>query len=180
MGIKWNRESFLVSLVVVLFLVALGYYGYELLVVPSKLDAEASSQVVSQQKSLLATYPPEEALLEEKELEYGETLAFLPDEEAVNEALVILKDTANNESINLSSVTRVSDRQAVTDLSSEFVKSVYQVEIRAESGEAIRSYIRSLKTEDRVWSIPTFTVQKQGDTGYSGSFTLELMYRLSE
>ena len=180
MAIKWNRESFIVSLLTVLILVAVGYYGYHVLVAPSQASAESSTRIVEDQTRLLEQYPAEEAVLADYQEAYDETTRFLPDVEAVNEALVILKATADRYELELMHTNRVSDREPIENVVDDFVKTTYQVEVTGSSPEAIRQFIESLETEDRMWAVTNATIQKSGEKSYTGSLMTDLMYRLSE
>lgn len=179
MKISWNRESFLVSLVVIMILFALGYYGYSYLVEPMKLSAESSSLIVEEQSRLLATYPPEDAALEENQAAYEETTVFLPDSEAISEALVRIEQSAQAHTISITNAVRIHDQQAFEAVSGEYVQSTYQVELESESIDSIRRYIDSLMNEDRLWSVSTLSIQKQGESSYIAHFMLDMMYRQS-
>lgn len=179
MKLSWNRESFLVSLVVVMILFALGYYGYNYLVEPMKLSAESSFQIVEGQRNLLAAYPPETDALEALQVEYEETTAYIPDSEAINEALVIIEATGNDHDVSTTHVTRVHDKQAIEAVSADYVQSTYQIEVQSESIEDIRRLVESLMNEERLWSVTTLAIQKQGESNYSANFMLEIMYRLA-
>ena len=77
-------------------------------------------------------------------------------------------------------MSRNSVDQAISDVPTHFVKTVYTVQVSSDSATNLRNLVERLMSEERVWNIPTFTYSRSGEGSYSGSFTYELPYYTTE
>ena len=173
---KLDRESILVTIMGIMILFGLFYYGNQYLVTPIREEAEFLTETVESQETLLAVYPPEEELLEEVESNYAVTEAYLPNGVKANEALVTLERLANQENVEITSVSRVSANQAIEEVPANFLKNTYTAQVTSESPDALRNLVNRLMEEERVWNITSFSYDKAGEDTYSGVFTYELAF----
>lgn len=178
MTVKWNKETFLVTLTLLAVLLGLFYYGNVYVVEPVQRDAEQISERYNEQQNLVNTYEPDQGLLNEYETDYLSTETYLPIGDQANKVLVTLEERANEESVELISVSRLSDRQTVDTLPTSFVKNVYTADVTGESPENFRDLIDQLMSEERVWNVTAFAYEKTGENSYFGTFTFELYYYL--
>ncbi|SFC41530.1 hypothetical protein SAMN04488102_10692 [Alkalibacterium subtropicum] len=176
MTMKWTRETFLVTLTLITILFGFFYYGNLYFVEPVRQEAELRSQLVSDQQTVLAAYPPEEARLTEYEASYSETETYLPIGDSANEAMITLEQLALDEDVSLLTVSRLSDGEAVDGLPASFVKNVYQAEVSTDAPENFRQLFRQLTNEERVWNLTAFSYEKEGGNSYTGTFIFELFY----
>lgn len=173
---KWNRESFLVIIMGFMILIAIFYYGGRYFIEPVKQEAEMLTETVRTQETLLEAYPPTEELKASYEGNYLETESYLPLGAQANQELITLEEAANQSDVSLLSVSRISDLQSIENVSSNFVKNSYDIQMTSESPENFRQLIDCLMNEERVWNITTFTYDKAGDETYTGTMTFELPY----
>lgn len=178
MTIKWNRETFLVTLTLFAVLFGLFYYGNQSLIDPVKGEADSLSLLVDQQETVLSDYPPSESLLEEVETDYTLTESYLPLNDDSDSAMVTLQEHAGGANVTVMSVSRLNDHQAIEDTSDSFVKNTYQAEVTGESPENFRQLIDKLMNEQRVWNITSFAYEKGSESSYTGTFTFELFYHM--
>lgn len=180
MNVKLNRESILVILMSLMILVGAFYYGNIYLIDSVKEDAEILTDTVRGQKILMDNYPPEESLKTEYEEALLEKESFLPLGNQATQEFVRLEELANQTNVSISSVSRNSVDQAISDVPNHFVKTVYTVQVSSDSATNLRNLVERLMSEERVWNIPTFTYSRSGEGSYSGSFTYELPYYTTE
>lgn len=176
MTLKWNRETILVIIMSIMLLIGGFYYGNLYLVDPLKEEASAITQTVEAEQSLLEAYPPNEALYSEYEAEYMETEAYLPQAVEVNEEVVRLEQLAAQSNITIASLTRIEERQAIEELSNDFLKNTYTVEMTSDSPVNFRQLLNALTEEERVWNVTAFSYNRSGEESYTGSFNFELYY----
>lgn len=180
MTIKWDRQSLLVLLSLLAILLGAFYYGYGILVEPVQTTAESSGFIVAEQDRVLAAYPPTDDRLAEAEERYNESTAFLPGGEAIHESIEIMESLAYSNDVNLSELSRTGDRQSIEGVSEPYVRSTYQASIQSSSSQDMRSYLEELMEEDRMWDLTSFTFERDGNDSYSGNFTLDLYYHVSD
>ncbi|OJF90910.1 hypothetical protein [Alkalibacterium sp. 20] len=176
MTLKWNRETFLVTLTLVTILFGFYYYGNQFFVESVKQDADQMTQLVSEQQSILETYAPSEELLADYEQNYSQTESYLPLGDDANKAMITLEQLAARETVSVTSVSRISDREVVEELPASFVKNIYQAEVASDSPENLRKLIDRLMNEERMWNVTSFSYAKAGEDSYTGTFTFELFY----
>ncbi|UJF14831.1 hypothetical protein LZ578_07335 [Jeotgalibaca sp. MA1X17-3] len=178
MKLKWNRLSLSLLLVMFLVLVAVLFYGDQYILTTVKEQAEQSTSLVDQQKTLMATYPPEGNILQEYEENYEETWDYLPEGEKVNQEMVALEKAAKKENITLNQITRTGEPQLLEDIGNSYMKSVYQVDITSEKIADMQNLLDNLLDFERIWNVYAFSFQKNGENNYQGSFTFELFYHV--
>ena len=176
MTIKWTRESFLILLTLIMILIGIFYYGNRSLVVPAKESSESYGSIVSDQKTLMEVYPPDEALLAEYEAAYEETGAFLPIGEQANEAIVRLEELAGQSSVEIEQVSRVGFSQGVAEVGRSYFSSSYQLDMTGTTPDDFRELMDRLVSEERVWNISSFTYEKSGGNNYSGTMIFNIYY----
>lgn len=179
MIIKWTRESLLVLLTLLMILVAVFYYGDRLLVDPVRVEAELSSQTVSEQSQLLDQYPPSEETASDVSSLYEETVLFIPEDETINEALLIINAAADSSDVTLNQISRLADDQGIDELDARYAKSTYQIEFESAEASNMRDMLINLNEQNRLWNSRTLTYQQDGSEGISGSFILDLYYQTS-
>src|SRR5690554_1106449 len=113
MILKWNRETFLVTFTLITILFGIFYFGNQYLIEPVREEADVLSLLVDEQETVLASYPPSDELRNEYEKDYLETESYLPLGDDTSEALVTLEQLSARESVGVTSVSRMSDREAV-------------------------------------------------------------------
>ncbi len=106
MKLKWDRLSILLAFVMGLMVLAAFFFGHVYFLAPIKQGADRAAQLVAEQTSLLADYPPEATLLEEYRQTYEETWEFLPEGERVDQELVIMEQLAAEENILVQVICR--------------------------------------------------------------------------
>ncbi|GEK90610.1 hypothetical protein [Alkalibacterium kapii] len=176
MTVKWNRESFLITLTLVAILFGLFYYGNQYFVTPVKEEADTLSVLVSNQKSVLSAYPPEETLYDEYESEYATTEIYLPVNDDSEKAMVTLEELADKAKVDILTIARLTDQETVEGVPDNFVKNSYHAEVTSKSSENLRNLIERLMKEERTWNITSFSYEKNSEADYSGNFTFELFY----
>ncbi len=173
---KWNRESVLITMMAVMILFGVFFYGYQYLIEPVREEARVLTETVDGQENLLAAYPPSEELLTEYETAYEGTESYLPLGAQANQALITLEEAAAQAEAAIVSVSRTADHQAIEQAQDHFVKNTYQVQITGETPAAFRALMDQLMSEERVWNITGFTYDRAGDNNYTGTFDFELAY----
>lgn len=176
MIMKWNRESFLVTVMAAMILIGIFFYGNQYLINPIKEEAEVLTQTVQNHESLLDAYPPSEELQSDYEGDYSSTKSYLPIGAQANEALITLEQAADQSGVTILSVTRISDQQPIEEASASFVKNTYEVQITSTSPADFRNLINRLMNEDRVWNITAFSYDKVDEANYTDTFNYELAY----
>lgn len=176
MTMKWNRESLLVTLTLLVMVIGLFYYGNQYFVVPVKEEADTLSVLVKNQESVLSAYEPSEGMYNEYESEYTLTETYLPVGDQSEQAMVSLEELAEKEKVSILSVSRLTDMEAVEGVPDTFVKNVYQAEVSSESSQSLRKLIERLMKEERTWNITSLSYEKNGENSYSGTFSFELVY----
>ncbi len=150
--------------------------------IPNELDQIVSFNLIAPKEVILVlenTEPTQsqtivEELFEEVESNYAVMEAYLPDGVKANEALVTLERLANQENVEITSVSRVSANLAIEEVPVNFLKNTYTAQIASESPDALRNLVNRLMEEERVWNITSFSYDKSGKATYSGVFTYEL------
>lgn len=173
---KLDRESILVTIMGIMILFGLFYYGNQFFVNPLREEAEFLTETVEGQETLLANYPPNEDLLEEVEANYDVTETYLPSGVKANQALVTFERLANQANVEIVVVSRESINQIIEEAPANFVKNTYTAEVTSESPAALRNLINRLMEEDRVWNIRSFDYEKLEEESYLGRFTFELPF----
>lgn len=173
---KWNRESFLVTLMGFMILIAIFYYGGRYFIDPLKEEADILTETVRTQQSLIESYPPTEELKTSYEENYLETESYLPLGAQANQELINLEDAADDTDVDVMSVSRIADRQPIEQATNNFVKNTYDLQMASESPENFRRLIDRLMKQERVWNITTFTYDKIDEETYTGTLTFELPY----
>lgn len=177
---KWNRESLLVTVMAIMILIGVFFYGNQILIEPIKTEADLLSEVVEQQQSLLSAYPPSEELKVELETTNLETETYLPLGDQTNRALITLEQVANQANVTISSVSRIADHQVIEEVPENFVSNTYDVQMTSDAPANFRKLIEQLMKEERVWNITSFTYDKVAETNYTGTFNFELFYYSNE
>lgn len=173
---KWNRESLLVTVMAIMILFGLFFYGHQYLIDPVKTEADLLSGTVEQQQALLTTYPPNEELKTELETTYLETESYLPIGVQANQELITLEQAANESNVMILSVSRVADHQAIEEVPENFVSNMYEVQMASDAPTNFRTLIDRLMNEERVWNVTSFTYDKAAEANYAGTFSFELSY----
>ncbi|QII81431.1 hypothetical protein [Jeotgalibaca arthritidis] len=176
MKLKWNRLSISILLIMVLTLVLVFLYGENNLLADVKEQADRSSRIVEEQKSLLASYPADEELLGDYQSQYEETNNFLPEGEQIDKELLILEKSARRNEVTLKNISRASDPQEITEIEGHYFKSSYQVDIVASHSDNMKDLIADLTNGERIWNIYSFNFTKVENNSYNGSFTVDLYY----
>ena len=176
MKLMWNKRSGWLIFLSIALLALIAFYGNMYLLAPMRETSAEIKQEVAEQQSLLETYPPEEALLQEHQRAYEETQVFLPERENINEALLTLESAASAVKVTLNQVSSTGDPQPVESLGDGYMKSGYGVEMTSESAESMRNLLARLNELERVWNITSFRYEKNGENSYTGSLTFELYY----
>ena len=176
MTIKINRESLLVILTAVMLLIGIFYYGNLYFLETIKNEADAITQTVEAQESLIVNYPPSEASLNAYQEEATALENYLPIGDQTNTALITLENLADTSEVNILSVTRNSFQEPVEGISDEFVKNKYIVEFQTNSPSNIRQLMENLTNEERVWNVTGLTYSKVAEDSYTGNFEFELYY----
>jgi len=177
MTIKWNRESFLVILTALMILIGLFYYGNLYIVQPIKEEADGLTDTVKNQQALLESYQPNEETLLAYEESYQETEVFLPRGVQVTDELVILEQLAEQSEVTILTVARSEEQQAIEEVSEDYAKDIYTVQMESGSSENFRQLINRIMNEERVWNISSFSYEKIDEENYTGTFNFELYYQ---
>lgn len=152
--------------------------------IPNELDQIVSFNLIAPKEVILVlenTEPTQsqtivEELFEEVESNYAVTEAYLPNGVKANEALVTLERLANQENVEITSISRASANQAIEEVPANFLKNTYTAQVTSESPDALRNLVNRLMEEERVWNITSFSYDKSGEATYSGVFTYELAF----
>lgn len=179
MTLKWNRESLLILLTLVMVLVALFYYGNRLFIEPVKVTADTSSQLVTDQEVLLNTFPPSDTLRTELEEEYENSSEFIPSGERINEAIVMIEQIAESNDVRLLQMSQLNEQQPVEGLSDLFMTSTYQIDMESTSAASLRGLLSDLSEQDRLWNSQTFSYQRDSEDILSGSLSIDLYYHVT-
>lgn len=179
MTLKWTRESILVIISVTMLLFAMFYYGNLYLLDPIIEESSAVSSIVDLEQNLLDNYPPSEELLAEYTENAQATEAYLPIGDQANQALITLERLANQSNVEIQRVSRNSAQETTENLSNQYVKNNYLVEVTTTSPANLRKLMERLIAEERIWDIPTLSYNKSGDDNYTGSFNFDLYYVLN-
>lgn len=159
-----------------MILIGLFFYGNQYLVEPVREEAKVLVETVEGQEALLATYPPNEDLLEEYEANYLETESYLPIGDQANMAIVTLEQAAKQANVEVISVSRVADHQVIENAPDNFMKNTYEVQMAGQSPADFREWLDRLMNEKRVWNITAFSYEKAGEENYVGTLNVELAY----
>lgn len=178
MTIKWNRESALLSLMVVLVLFAFLYFGFQYYVEPIEIEANNLKAEVRSQQLLLDMYPPGKDSLAQYIADSKSTETFLPSGDQINTALVRIEELAAESDVQLRSVSRSSFQETVEDVPAQFAQNSYSVQISSKSPANFRSLIDSLMKEERVWNVTSLSYSKSGEGAYDGNFSVSVYYFL--
>lgn len=176
MTLKWNRETVLVIIMSIMLLIGGFYYGNLYLVDPLKEEASTITDTVDAEQSLLVAYPPNEELYSEYEAEYIETEGYLPQTVEANREFVTLEQLAAQSNVTIDSLTRIEERQAIEELTNDFLKNAYTVEMTSDSPVNFRQLLKALTDEERVWNVTAFSYNRSGEESYTGSFNYEWYY----
>lgn len=152
--------------------------------IPNELDQIVSFNLIAPKEVILVlenTEPTQsqtivEELFEEVESNYAVTEAYLPNGVKANEALVTLERLANQENVEITSISRASANLAIEEVPVNFLKNTYTAQMASESPDALRNLINRLMEEERVWNVTFFSYDKAGKDTYSGVFTYELAF----
>lgn len=178
MTIKWNRESALLSLMVVLVLFAFLYFGFQYYVEPIEIEANNLKAEVRSQQLLLDMYPPGKDSLAQYIADSKSTETFLPSGDQINTALVRIEELAAESDVQLRSVSRSSFQETVEDVPAQFAQNSYSVQISSKSPANFRSLIDSLMKEERVWNVTSLSYSKSGEGAYDGNLSVSVYYFL--
>lgn len=176
MKLKWDRLSILLAIVMGLMVLAAFVLGQVYFLAPIKQGADRAAQLMAEQTSLLADYPPETTLLEEYRQTYEETWEFLPEGERVDQELVILEQLAAEENVLVQQVVRTGEPEAIEGLDESYRKSTYEVEMTSTAAGNLQRLVERLEGLERIWNIHSFGFEKLGEESFSGTFTFELFY----
>ena len=113
MKLKWDRLSILLAFVMGLMVLAAFVFGHVYFLAPIKQGADRAAQLVAEQTSLLADYPPEATLLDEYRQTYEETWEFLPEGERVDQELVIMEQLAAEENVLVQQIVRAEEPELI-------------------------------------------------------------------
>lgn len=180
MTIRWNRETILVIIMSIMILIGGFYYGNIYLVDPLEEEADIITQTVNAQKDLIANYPPSEELYNEYEVKDAETEAYLPKDVEINKGIVRFEQLAGQSNVEIQSFTRSGDRQSIEELSNDYLRNTYEVQMISDSPVNFRRLINALENEERVWNVTGFSYNQSGEESYTGSFTLDIYYLNNE
>jgi len=176
MKLKWNRMSLLLAIVMGLVILGAFIFGQVYFINPIKERADLVAQQVKEQTSLKAEYPPEETLLVDYRQKYEETWRFLPEDEKVNQELVVLDRLAAEENVIVQQIARVDEPQPIEGLDESYRKSTYEVEMTSNNAGNMQRLVERLEGLERMWNIHSFGFEKLGEESFSGTFTFELFY----
>lgn len=172
MRLEWNRTAFSILVIMVAMVLGGFVYGTVYLVDPIKERTVGTADLVEEQQTLLASYPPDEALLEEIETEYEATQAFLPEGEKVNKDVVDLEKAAAQNAVTINSFSRSIEPKPVEDMDERYRESVYQVTMTSETPNNMTALLETLSEMKRVWNIKAFSFEKNSEASYTGSFSV--------
>lgn len=180
MKLKWDRLSILLAFVMGLMVLAAFVFGHVYFLAPIKQGADRAAQLVAEQTSLLADYPPEATLLDEYRQTYEETWEFLPEGEKVHHELVILEQLAAEENVLVQQIVRAEEPESIEGLDESYRKSTYEVEMTSTAAGNLQRLVERLEGLERIWNIHSFGFEKLGEESFSGTFTFELFYYVAE
>ena len=176
MKLKWDRLSILLAFVMGLMVLAAFVFGHVYFLAPIKQGADRAAQLVAEQTSLLADYPPEATLLEEYRQTYEETWEFLPEGERVDQELVIMEQLAAEENVLVQQIVRAEEPEPIEGLDESYMKSTYAVEMTSNTAGNMQKLVERLEGLDRIWNIYSFGFEKIAEESFNGTFTFELFY----
>lgn len=180
MKLKWNRMSLVLAVMMVSVVVGAFILGQLYFLDPIKEQSNRIARLVDEQKTLKANYPPEEALLNDYKQKYEETWTFLPEGEKVNQELVALESIAAEENVILTQMVRVDEPQSIEGLDESFGKTAYEVELTSATAGSMQRLIERLESFERIWNVYSFGFEKLGEDSFSGRFTFELFYHVTD
>ena len=105
--------------------------------IPNELDQIVSFNLIAPTEVILVlenTEPTQsqtivEELFEEVESNYAVTEAYLPNGVKANEALVTLERLANQENVEITSISRASANLAIEEVPVNFLKNTFKIKI---------------------------------------------------
>lgn len=172
MRLKWNRTAFIIVFVMVTMISGSFVYGFLYVINPLKEQTEVIADTVSEQKALLATYPPNQETLNAKKTEYAATQTFLPEGEKVNKDVVALEKASESSNVTITSFSRSIEPEAIEGMDSRYRASVYEVTLTSESPDDMISLLKELNAMERVWNIRSFHFEKDSQEAYVGAFSV--------
>lgn len=179
MKLKWNRLSILLAVVMGLVILGLFVFGQIYFLNPIKEQATRMDERVKTQTDLMANYPPEKKVLAKYKKEYEKTWGFLPEGEKANQEVVVFEKLAAQEKVSIQQIIRVGEPLAIENFDETYKKSVYEVELTADSSESIQNLIEKLEALERIWNIHYFGFEKLDEDSFTGTFTFELFYHVT-
>lgn len=172
MKLEWNRTAFMLLFIMITAILGSIAYGQLYFITPLKEQTDVTTSVVEEQKTLLANYPPDEALLKEMKAEYDATQPFLPEGEKVNTDVVALENEAEENNVTITSFSRSVEPEAIEGMDARYRATVYQVTLTSATPENMIKLLEELTTMERVWNIQAFNFEKNTLEEYTGSFNV--------
>lgn len=157
-------------------LVGVFYYGRHYIVQPIEEEAQTLTNTVQAQQSLIDTYSPEKSLLVDYENTFSKIETYLPKGVQVADALVKLEQLAETSNVSIINISRLEEQQSLEEISEEFVKDIYAVQMTSDSPTNFFHLISHLMNEKRVWNITLLSYEKSGKNLYTGTINFELYY----
>ncbi|WP_440896000.1 hypothetical protein ACS127_15905 [Amphibacillus sp. Q70] len=176
--IKWNRTYTLLSIIVVLFLIAIWYYGQLYLLEPERQLIEKSEETLAQQQTLL-TSPHLEGLSKDAlETEAENIHSQLPTDKNVDQIMLLLNDLEEQSDVTIHHVELINGSLATDQpyYPNDIANIRYQIHFSTEIFADFELFISELNDLIRVVEIDQLTFQETATAGISASVTFRAFY----
>lgn len=177
--IKWNRTYTLLAIIVVLFLVAIWYYGQLYLLDPKRQLIEETEETLAQQQTLFDSSQLAGLTVDSLETEAEVIRSQLPTDKNVDQIMLVLDDLEEQSDVTIHYVELVNDSLATDQpyYPNDISNIRYQINFSAETFADFELFISELNSLVRMIEIDQLTIQQISADGISGSVTFRAFYR---
>lgn len=175
MMIKWERNTLLLLVVVLVVIAGVGYFSFGRWVEPEQVNLTVSEAELASQERIIQVAETDDLVMDIMLTEAAQLQEQLPVEALVDQLIVDLAEIEANNDIVFSQLVKTLDQvsgENQTHYPEQTVQTQYRIEFGAETEEDMNQFLTEITQLTRTIEIAQLDYQEGSDGEINGSTTI--------